>query len=148
MNLYWATTRDGNENWFVVAKMRASAARFHESAEGYERNDASATIVCEIPAEIWAKHKANQEVPDWPSHELLRDAGAQIETVENPRVVNINGKVYEEGNFVEGFFLNDHAGESGVYVLKVQGTEKYKIGKTKNLAQRIRYYALPGCQRR
>jgi hypothetical protein len=42
-------TDDGDEDWFVVAASAASARRFHEAAEGYERGDACAERVVALP---------------------------------------------------------------------------------------------------
>lgn len=32
MNLYWVTTPDGYENWFVFARTKILAEKFHEYA--------------------------------------------------------------------------------------------------------------------
>jgi len=34
MNLYWVTTEDHAEDWFVVANNAKEAATFHEDVEG------------------------------------------------------------------------------------------------------------------
>ena len=33
--LYWCTTEDADEDWFVVADSARAARRYHERAEGY-----------------------------------------------------------------------------------------------------------------
>lgn len=137
MNLYWITTPDGNENWFVVAETKSLAQEFHEYAEGYGGNYAVAKLVCPISNELTKKHVKDEEA-DWPTHELLKDLGAKILTESNPRIVNINGLVYREGNFTENIFHYEHNKEAGVYVIKVQDTNQYKIGMTTNLARRIK----------
>ena len=47
--LYWCTTPDGDEDWFVVADSAATARRFHEAAEGYCRGDAHAERAIALP---------------------------------------------------------------------------------------------------
>ncbi len=46
MNFYWCETADHNEDWFMVASSAQEACRLHEGAEGYNRGDAQATLVC------------------------------------------------------------------------------------------------------
>jgi hypothetical protein len=41
-NLYWVTTKDHSEGWFVFARKSRSTARFLEDQEGYNTNAASA----------------------------------------------------------------------------------------------------------
>jgi hypothetical protein len=53
-SLYWCTTSDGDEDWFVVANSGREARRFHENAEGYERGDARAERTVALPAELHA----------------------------------------------------------------------------------------------
>ena len=76
--LYWCTTADGDEDWFVVAHSPREAKRFHEDAEGYERGDADAERVALLPPELhtdggW-KDAANggvQRSAGWPSDQVL-----------------------------------------------------------------------------
>ena len=35
MKMYWVETADQAEDWFVVARSKRRAARWHEKAEGY-----------------------------------------------------------------------------------------------------------------
>ena len=46
--LYWCTTPDGDEDWFVVAESAATARRFHENAEGYDRGEADAERIAPV----------------------------------------------------------------------------------------------------
>ncbi|GMR24494.1 MAG: hypothetical protein BMS9Abin37_3046 [Acidobacteriota bacterium] len=95
VNLYWVETTDRAEDWFIVARSKRGAARWHEKAEGYESGDAVATLVLRIPRDL--------ESPEgWPSHELLEACGAKIRRVETPRVVEIGTT-----RFVEGYLESD-----------------------------------------
>jgi hypothetical protein len=90
MELYWVETEDHHEDWFVVARSERRAARWHERAEGYEDGDARARLVAGIPRHLEAKE-------GWPSHELLEACGARILRSDTPRVVEIEGERYVEG---------------------------------------------------
>jgi hypothetical protein len=107
MKLYWVTTEDHCEDWFVVAQSPVAAARFHETAEGYERGEASAEEILAIPDEFNA-------VDGWPTDELISDLGGTFINVDHPRVVAINGKKYCEG-LLEAIIrdLDDEQDESG-----------------------------------
>lgn len=90
MKLFWVTTDDHHEDWFIVANSRAQAARFHENAEGYDRGDAWAEEVLTIPDHCSAE-------VGWPSEELLLSLGARFLSQEPSRVVEINGWRFTEG---------------------------------------------------
>jgi len=90
MKLYWVETDDRAEDWFVVARSKTGAARWHEKAEGYGRGDAVATLVLRIPTHL--------EAPEgWPSDQLLEGCGARFHRTETPRVVEIQGAQFVEG---------------------------------------------------
>ncbi len=115
--LYWCSTPDGDEDWFVVAPSAWSACSFHEDAEGYDRGDASAEWVIDIPDELIADSAAEC---DWPSDELLRACGAEFlpfhpdmdpGKVElrrrmgvEPTAVRINGRIFINGDIVENTY--------------------------------------------
>ncbi len=44
-NLYWVTTSDHGEDWFIFARTSRSAASFHEKYEGYNPRDAHSRLV-------------------------------------------------------------------------------------------------------
>lgn len=138
MKLYWATTRNGYEDWFIVAENKQAAEQHHELAEGFGEGDATAKLVCDIPNNLIQKYKL--EEAKWPSHKLIRELGGKIITESCPRRVNFNGKIYKEGNFTEAMFLDYIQNIKGVYVVNEQGTDKYKIGKTKDLRQRLKAF--------
>ncbi len=90
VKLYWVETADRAEDWFVVARSKRGAARWHEKAEGYGSGDAVATLVLRIPSDLEAQE-------GWPSHELLEACGASFRRAETPRVVEVAGVQYIEG---------------------------------------------------
>ena len=98
MKLYWVTTEDHDEDWFVVASSPKEACQFHEDAEGYDIGDATAEAILSIPENIPA-------ASGWPSDELLLAVGAKFITEDPSRVVEINGRKFSEG-LLESF-LNE-----------------------------------------
>ncbi len=136
MKLYWASTEDGYEDWFIVAPNENEAAREHELREGYNRGVAKAEYICNIPDNLIDKYGLND--PDWVSHELLLDLGAKIFSYKTPRRVNYRGKLFVEGDFVEKMMFEQLEDKKGVYIIKEQNSNRYKFGKTTNLEQRIK----------
>lgn len=137
--LYWVTTTCHYEDWFAIAKSLKQAKSFHEDAEGFNPGDANAKFIYSIPDEFVKKYKIKK--PNWPSHELLIDLGGKVITEDNPRKVNFNGIVYKEGTCTEAIFFDDLGKQSGVYIIRIQNTNKYKIGLTKNLRRRIKQFS-------
>lgn len=91
MILYWVETEDHHEDWFMLAESEEEAAKLHEDFEGYNRGDAFAREVREVPGDI-----ESVEV-GWPSNDLLKACGGKFISEETPRVVEINGDKYSEG---------------------------------------------------
>jgi hypothetical protein len=85
MKLYWVTTEDHNEDWFIVASSSKEASKYHENMEGYEPDDAKAEQILDIPENIPAE-------TGWPSDELLLAVGAKFLLNDQSRVVEIAGR--------------------------------------------------------
>jgi hypothetical protein len=90
MNLYWVTTEDHAEDWFVVANDEEEAAIFHEDAEGYDPGDAFAEITTAIPDGITVD-------TGWPSDEVLLACGATFIAQGSTRIVDIDNRRFCEG---------------------------------------------------
>ena len=90
MQLYWATTEDHCEDWFIVASSTTEAARLHERMEGYDTGDAMAEVVIDIPEGVFAE-------AGWPPEELLETLGAKFVLGGSARVVEIGGRKFCEG---------------------------------------------------
>jgi hypothetical protein len=90
VKLYWCSTVDHDEDWFVVARRRSEAIRLFEEHEGYD-GDASAQLVCVLPEAL------QQEPSGWPGRDVLEACGAEIVRWETPRVVALGGVRYVEG---------------------------------------------------
>jgi len=83
--LYWCTTPDGDEDWFVVAPTARAARAFHDLAEGYEAGTAKAERVVALPPELqdgatWRDPETGDRSPraGWPSDAVLRACGGEF----------------------------------------------------------------------
>ncbi len=90
--LFWCSTPDHDEDWFVVARSAAGARRYHEDAEGYARGDATAELVCALPARF------ARTAVGWPSDALLDACGAERLKRSGARVVRIGDRLFGEGD--------------------------------------------------
>ncbi|MFA5310459.1 MAG: GIY-YIG nuclease family protein [Candidatus Paceibacterota bacterium] len=131
--LYWVTTRDGGENWFIVAKTDASACSFHEAYEGYSSGDAKARKISSVPLKYCRRKPYHAQL------DLLEKLGFTILSDDDVRVVRKNGKIYREGCVVHVilFEIGEEQGP-GVYLVRASGTKKFKIGIAKNFKKRFR----------
>ncbi|PCI72007.1 MAG: hypothetical protein COB38_04710 [Gammaproteobacteria bacterium] len=90
MKLFWVSTDDHHEDWFMFAETDAKAAQLHEEYEGYNPEDASALLVCYVPDDI-------NVIEGWPETEDLLNLGAVFLRTETPRKIEIGNSVYTEG---------------------------------------------------
>ncbi len=90
MILYWVTTKDHDQDWFVAAESPTDASAFFEHTTGYDPGAATAERVMEIPADM-------PTGLGWPPDYVLIALGADFIYDTVPRVVEINGNRYLEG---------------------------------------------------
>ena len=90
MKLYWVTTEDHDEDWFVVASSAEEAAEFHEKEEGYAPGDAEAEKVLAIPDDVTVD-------AGYPPNDFLKSIGGEFLSDESTRVVKIAGRTFCEG---------------------------------------------------
>ena len=90
MKLFWVTTLDHDEDWFIFADSDGRASKLHEEYEGYDSNEATAKLVCYVPIDI-------NVIEGWPQPGDLEKLGATFLNIETPRKVEIAGSVYIEG---------------------------------------------------
>ena len=109
--LYWCTTPDGDEDWFVVAESAATARRFHENAEGYDRGEADAERIAPVPPELVTpegfQNGAGGKVyrrACWPSDELLIALGGEIAPLPREGLRDAMGVVSKDVRFGDRVF--------------------------------------------
>lgn len=111
MKLYWVTTDDHHEDWFIIASSEKEACKLHEEFEGYDLGQASSQEVLSIPDNIPVE-------PGWPSEETLLSVGAIFIQEDEPRIVEIDGKQYAEG------MLEAHIKELDDNVFELRGEKR------------------------
>ena len=110
MKLYWVTTEDHHEDWFIVASSLEEASMCHENMEGYNQGEAQAEEILDIPDGVYAES-------GWPTEELLLEVGAKFLLNEQSRVVEIEGRQFCEGmleaviNQVNDDLIEGYSGE-------------------------------------
>ncbi len=90
MQLYWATTEDHSEDWFIIANSEKEAGKLNELMEGYDDGDATTEVVVNIPEGIPVE-------PGWPEEALLETLGARFIKRDSVRVIEIAGRKFCEG---------------------------------------------------
>lgn len=112
MNLYWVTSKDHSEDWFVVSDSSANACVFFANYEGFdlETDEIEALFVCLVPEEVGLDQTdhANQAlleacggiVKEFDDHDLLKTLSREFLDGLGAwtRVVLLNGVIYVEGN--------------------------------------------------
>lgn len=134
MKLYWVTTSDHDEDWFVIAKNKQTAKSFFASYEGYDYDKVSAEGVQTVGDEYFAIKAYH------PSVVQLKQLGFKIYERGQSIFAWKNGKIYEEGNIVKNLAFKIYDKVPVVYIIKLYGGNHYKIGVTKDLSRRIKTF--------
>jgi len=122
LKLYWVTTNDHHEDWFIVASSTEEASKFHEENEGYNPGDANSEEIVNIPDDI------STDI-GWPSEELLLSIGAKFINNDETRIVEINGQQYVEG------MLEAHIRELDDNIFELNGEERLNHTKRTDLTK-------------
>ncbi|HZL26069.1 MAG TPA: hypothetical protein VFC39_06020 [Acidobacteriaceae bacterium] len=95
IKLYWVTTEDHGEDWFILATTRPSAASYHVLYEGYNIHDASARVI------VANAHLASYVDGPPPCHAHIEDLEALgfeiVDGSSHQRVVRYKGETFVEG---------------------------------------------------
>lgn len=96
LHLYWVTTRDHDEDWFIVAANSRSAQRFHERYEGYNPGDAAAELVLQ---DIDLHLRKGETPPFHAQIEHLQAVGCvTLHTAPGQRAVLCEQRYFVEGS--------------------------------------------------
>jgi hypothetical protein len=94
MTLYWVTTEDHEEDWFILARHPRSAECYHVETEGYDQGDARAEQIMSVPKGLLDESRL-------PRHAQLSDLmklGFRILSGESAaRMVQLGGRTFVEG---------------------------------------------------
>jgi hypothetical protein len=95
IKLYWCTTDDHDEDWFIFADSARQARSYHEDYEGYDKGDASSRLIVS-PVTL---EKFQNGMP--PCHAQFQDlfqiGFKNAGTIPNRRSVRFNGEIFREG---------------------------------------------------
>ena len=102
--LYWCTTLDGDEDWFIIAHSAREARSWHAAMEGYISSEVDAELVTVLP-DKWQMH-----VIGWPDLDtsVLKDCGGvkiQYQPSSNQQMRALMGVVTEAWRFKERTFI-------------------------------------------
>ena len=94
VNLYWVTTDDHDEDWFILAKTTRAAESYHIRYEGYEPGDARAELILRTGAD-----PIPGPIPRHAQLEDLQKLGFEILNPDpNGRSVRRDGRTFLEGH--------------------------------------------------
>jgi hypothetical protein len=95
VKLYWVTTQDHDEDWFILAESAKSARAFHEHYEGYGKGDANSRL---LVSQVTLKEFMNGTPPCHAQYPDLIQLGFDVVgKTPNRRKVRFNGEIFREG---------------------------------------------------
>ncbi len=133
-SIYWISTPDKDEDWFVVAVNQYIAESFFAGQEGYPMDYISSKEICLADYE---DEKDKKKEAYFPTHKMLVKNGFEIISAAEPRILWRAGEKYCEGNIIQSIVIDKVRQKNGVYIISVRDSDLYKIGITKDLEQRL-----------
>jgi hypothetical protein len=94
VKLYWVTTADHDEDWFIFAESARSARAYHEDYEGYGKGDAHSRL---IVSNVTLKEFINGTPPCHAQFQDLYQIGLQSGTIPGQRKGRFNGEILQDG---------------------------------------------------
>ena len=95
VKLYWVTTRDHAEDWFIFAGSDLQARSYHEHYEGYGKGDAHSRL---IVSDVTLKEFMNGTPPCHAQFQDLYQIGFKnAGAIPNRRRAGLNGEIFREG---------------------------------------------------
>src|ERR1035438_8836121 len=94
IKLYWVTTPDHDEDWFIFADSASSAQAYHEHYEGYGKGDARSRL---IVSNVILKEFMNGAPPCHARFEDLYQIGIEAGTIPGRRKGRFNGEIFRNG---------------------------------------------------
>jgi hypothetical protein len=95
IKLYWVTTSDHGEDWFIFSDSARQARSYHEHYEGYDKGDANSRL---IVSNVTLKEFMNGTPPCHAQFQDLFQIGFEnAGTIPNRRGVKFNGEIFREG---------------------------------------------------
>jgi len=92
VKLYWVTSQDHDEDWFIFAESASVARAYHEEYEGYGKGDARSRL---IVSDVTLKEFMNGTPPCNAMYQDL--AGYEDGTMPARNKAGLNGEIFKEG---------------------------------------------------
>jgi hypothetical protein len=94
VRLYWATTADHDEDWFIFAESARQARAYHEHYEGYDKGDANSRL---IVSDVTLKQFMNGTPPCHAQFQDLFQIGFKNAGSPNRSRAGLNGEIFRDG---------------------------------------------------
>jgi hypothetical protein len=94
IKLYWVTTPDHDQDWFIFADSARDAQAYHENYEGYGEGDASSRLIL---SKVTLKEFMNGTPPCHARFEDLYQIGLQAGTIPGRRMRRFSGEIFRNG---------------------------------------------------
>jgi hypothetical protein len=94
IKLYWVTTSDHAEDWFIFAGSDLQARSYHEHYEGYGKGDARSRL---IVSNVTLKEFMNGTPSCHARFEDLYQIGIEAGTIPGRRKGRFNGEIFRNG---------------------------------------------------
>jgi hypothetical protein len=92
--LYWVTTADHAEDWFIFAGSDLQARSYHEHYEGYGKGDAHSRLIL---SNVTLEKFMNGTPPCHARFEDLYQIGIEAGTIPGRRKGRFNGEIFRDG---------------------------------------------------
>ncbi|WP_117884309.1 GIY-YIG nuclease family protein [Aureibaculum luteum] len=133
--LFWISSADGNEDWFVVGMDEYLAELHFSEMEGYELEYLSSKVICKVEFE---DRDCLEKDVYFPSHEMLIKNGFHLISDEEPMIFWKDGIKYCQGDIRKNIIIENEKNQKGVYIISIKDSGLFKIGLTKNIEKRLR----------
>ena len=95
IKLFWVTTADHDDDWFIFAESARQARAYHEHYESYDKGDANSRL---IVSNVTLKEFMNGTPPCNAQFQDLFQIGSQdAGTIPNRRGVKFSGEIFRGG---------------------------------------------------
>ncbi len=129
--LYWISTDDHDEDWFVISSSRKGAINFFRGSEGYCEDDKiKAEYICRTP-------RIYEHGSHYGQIDMLKEMKFKIIDECPTRLVWGKGRLFCEGYYERTLMQREAFNKQVLYVIRMRGHSLYKIGITNNFITRF-----------
>ena len=130
MNLYWVTTQDHDEDYFVASSMKDQAAQYFADGLGIFAKEISASRIGNI--EVKGTDTRYVQLDE------LESLGFTVVHRSCPIVVRYKSRLFKFDLGMQIALVSEFHQANCVYMLQVCSSDRYKIGVTNNIRNRLK----------